>query len=250
VPEPVAEQANYDLIHLGVRFDDGAEWTFVRPLQGGDIKLLPGLVRFRPKPENGQNLSAKHSAKSSLSKFLLAKLGAANARVRTDAKGKTRDLSFRDLSRHVLINETKIQSVESPIQFGQVIDRTTELSTFKYLLTGVDDSALDVTKASPDAATRRAAQVELIDRMLREVSREIEERIEDAEELRQSESAIERQLEMQFNLQESTEVTYRSLSEDRRKLRARREGLTDRTTEIRLLLSRFDLLLQHHESDR
>lgn len=249
VPEPVSEQAGYDMLHLGVCFPDGAEHTIVRPLQGGDAKLLDGLTRVRPSPAEGRNLSVRHGAKVSLSKFLLGKVGAIGARIRINAKGDTRDLSFRDLSRHVLINETKIQSTESPIQFGQYMDRPAELSTFKYLITGVDDSALDVTKSSPDAAARKAAQLELLDRMLREVDREIERSEDDFEEIERQELELSKQLELQFTVQENTESTYREIASRRRDVRLRRESLSDRAEEIRVLLSRFDLLLEHYNSD-
>lgn len=98
-PKPIPEQAGYDLAHLGVVLDDGTERTFVRALQGGNISMLEGLVRTRPAPGQGVSVSALHSAQNSLSRLLLASIGAANARVRTDASGKTRDLSFRDLGR-------------------------------------------------------------------------------------------------------------------------------------------------------
>ena len=249
VPEPVAEQAGYDLVHLGISFPDGSEITIVRALQGGDAKVLDGLVSKRPAINEGENLSAKHSAKASLSKFLLSKLNLGGSRIRKNAKGETRDLSFRDLSRHVLINETKIQSVESPIQFGQYMDRTLELSTFKILVTGVDDSALDVTKKPVEAATRRAAQLELLDRMLREVNREIEIADQDFEDLRRRESLVDGELELHLSVQESAEAPYRALSQQRRAVVDRREALIDRCEEINVLLTRFDLLSQHYESD-
>lgn len=65
-------------------------------------------------------MSACHNAKSSLSKFLLSHLSAGNvaannARIRTNARMATRELSFRDLDIHALVNETKIQAPTSPI---------------------------------------------------------------------------------------------------------------------------------------
>ena len=96
-PEPIIEQAEYDLVHLGLVLDDAREKTLVRALQGGDIRVIDGLVRRRPLASEGIQVSANHGAKVSLSKLLLAQLGASNARIRTDATGKTRDLSFRDL---------------------------------------------------------------------------------------------------------------------------------------------------------
>ena len=113
-PEPIAEQAEYDLAHLGVVLDDGTKRTLVRALQGGNISVLDGLVHERPAPTQRMSVSAQHGAQASLSKVLLAQVGATDTRVRTDASGKTRELSFRDLARNALVNETKIQDTSSP----------------------------------------------------------------------------------------------------------------------------------------
>jgi hypothetical protein len=105
--------------------------------------------------------------------MLLKELNAEGTRVRTDASGKTRDLSFRDLERHVLINEAKIQEPSSPILSGQHISKTAETSVFKCLLTGVDDSALELAKPDSGQPLRQAAQLELLDRQIRDLEREI-----------------------------------------------------------------------------
>lgn len=75
-PEPITEQAGYDLVHVGLVLDDGSEKTIVRALQGGHVKILDGLVQHRPAATEGISVSAQHSAKLSLSKLLLEQLGA------------------------------------------------------------------------------------------------------------------------------------------------------------------------------
>jgi hypothetical protein len=145
-PEPIAEQALYDLVHLGVAMDDGSEKTLVRALQGGEIRIIDGLIKARPEPKQGVSVSARHSAKVSLSKILLEQLGAAGARIQTKAAGATRDLSFRDLDSYALFNETKIQAETSPVLSGQYILKPAETAVFKYILTGVDDSARNCSR--------------------------------------------------------------------------------------------------------
>ena len=98
-PEPIAEQALYDLVHLGVAMDDGSEKTLVRALQGGEVRIIDGLVKSRPEPKQGIAVSARHGAKTSVSKMLLDQLGAGGARIQTRTAGDTRDLSYRDLER-------------------------------------------------------------------------------------------------------------------------------------------------------
>ncbi|MDO9361014.1 MAG: ATP-binding protein [Polaromonas sp.] len=250
-PEPIVEQAGYDLVHLGILLDDGSERTLIRALQGGDVKLLKGLIRKRPEPTEGESVSAQHGAKNSLSKMLLTQFGANAARVRTDASGKTRDLSFRDLERHALINETKIQETQSPILSGQYITKTAETSVFKYLLTGVDDSALDLAKPDKAQPLRQAAQLELLDRQILEFEREIAEtdQDEDPEELARIDAALDEELARSFQIQETTEVGYRDLTSSRRAFRHEYETAQDRIAEIDTLHARFSLLAEHYASD-
>jgi hypothetical protein len=184
-----------------------------------------------------------------LSKILLEQLGAGGGRVRTDATGKTRDLSFRDLKRHALINEAKIQEPSSPILSGQYMFKTAETSVFKYLLLGVDDSALDLAKPDTGEPLRQAAQLELLDKQLRDLEREITEADQDQEELIRLGNALDEQLTRTFQVQESTESGYRELTETRRELRREHERIQDRLAEIDTLQARFELLTEHYTSD-
>jgi len=250
-PEPIVEQAEYDLAHLGIVFDDGSQKTLVRALKGGDILIIDGLFRGRPDQRGGMSVSARHSAKVSLSKILLAQLGALDKRVQTNAAGETRDLSYRDLERFSIVNETKIQEGTSPVLTGQYISKTAETSVFKFLLTGVDDSALDLAK--PDDANRplrQAAQLELLDRQIRELDQEINEADQDHEELQQLDLTLDTELATSFSLQEEAERDYRALTTQRRQLRREHEELRDRIDEIDTLQARFDLLSQHYMSDQ
>lgn len=248
-PEPIPEQAGYDLVHVGLVLDDGTEVTIVRALQGGDVRILEGLVRSRPDAKQGISVSAQHAAKISLSKYLLEKLGANGARVRTDASGKTRDLSFRDLLHHALVEESKIQAPTSPILSGQYVTKTAETSVFKYMVTGVDDSALDLAKSDPKGVLKQAAQLELLDKQIRDLQREIDEASQDHEELRRLDESLESQLTESFDVQEYSELGYRELLGRRRGLREQYEFAQDRQAEIETLQARFVKLAEHYASD-
>ena len=248
-PEPVVEQDGYDLVHLGVVFEDGEERTFVRSLQGGEIRSLDGLTFDRPTKGQGVALSAQHGGKDSLSKFLLAGLGASGARIRTNAKGKTRDLSFRDLIKVAIVDETEIQDAKSPILSGQYVTRTAETSVFKFLLTGVDDSSLDLAQEVTGEVFKQAAQLELLDQQLRDLDREIAEGEYDFDELSRMDQELDTEIAGVFLVQESTESVYRRLNSSRRSMRADFEELQSRIAEIDTLLARFTRLIEHYISD-
>jgi hypothetical protein len=249
-PEPIAEQALHDLVHLGVKMDDGTEKTLVRALQGGEIRIIDGLTKARPEPKQGVSVSARHSAKVSLSKILLEQLGAAGARIQTKAAGETRDLSFRDLDMYALVNETKIQAGTSPVLSGQYVLKTAETAIFKYVLTGVDDSALDMAKPETSQPMRQAAQLELLDQQIRELDQEITAADQDQEELERLDSSLDVELAETFQVQEEAESDYRELTGRRRGLRREYENIQDRMAEIDTLQARFSLLQQHYGSDQ
>lgn len=253
-PEPIAEQALHDLAHLGIVLDDGTEKTLVRALAGGEIRVIDGLIKDRPAEKQGIALAARHGSKTSLSKYLLEQMNvgnisASNARLRTNAAGQTRDLSFRDLGLYGWVNETKIQSSVSPVLSGQYVSKTAETSVFKYVLTGVDDSALDLAKPDTSQRYRQAAQLELIDQQIRELDQEITAADHDRDELETLQSSIDDELAESFQVREETESDYRDLTRRRRALRTEQEDAYDRIREIDTLLARFALLEQHYGSD-
>jgi hypothetical protein len=249
-PEPPPEQLGYDMVHLGVRFSGVDEKTIVRPLQGGEIVVLDGLQNVRPQENDGEVFSAQHRSHKSISKYLLEKIGAKGAKIRTDAKGKTRELSFRDILKICIVDEASIQKSTSPILTGQFVTKTAELSVFKYVLMGIDDAALDISQRDPNQELKQAAQLELIDRQLRELDKEIEESTTDYDALKSTDSQLDAQLEENFNVQERSEGPYRALLTRRRVLRTRYEESTSRALEIQTLLMRFELLEAHYASDQ
>jgi hypothetical protein len=248
-PESIAEQGLYDLVHLGVAMDDGTEKTLIRALGGGEIRIIEGLSKERPAPKQGISVSAQHGAKVSLSKILLDQLGAAGSVVQTNAAGKTRELSFRDLDDYALVDEEKIQARTSPVLTGQYMLKPVETAVFKYVLTGVDDSALNIAKPETSQPMRQAAQLELLDQQIREIEHEITAADHNQEELEKLDSSLDAELAKSFHVQEETESDYRRLTGRRRELRREHEDAQDRIAEIDTLLARFQLLQQHYGSD-
>ena len=120
---------------------------------------------------------------------------------------------------------------------------------FKYMLTGVDDSALDVTKSDLAQPMKQAAQLELLDRQIRDTEREIDDQDQDHEELLQLDTALDEELNQSFLVQENMETSYRELTSSRLGMRREYEMVQDRLSEIDTLTARFLLLAEHYRSD-
>lgn len=247
IPEPIPEAAKYETVRLTLSVSvDDEEVVLERSIRGGDFKLIRT-------GKADQRLSAKHSAgdKDSVSQYLLGLAGLAEKKVRTNKQGKTREVSFRDLARLVLIDEETIISKTSPILTGQYTTGTAESAVFRLLLTGVDDSSLISSEDSKVAKGRQAGKVEMLDLLLNQTKGRMAEmqlpgdvqawqgqlaQIETLFEAAQKELAVEQQSAAQLEGKRRAELS--SLRQ-----------LESRSGVLRELQRRFALLEQQYLSD-
>lgn len=247
VPVSIPEAAQYETVRLSLNVSvDDDEVVLERSIRGGDFKLVSA-------GKADQHLSAKHSAaaKDSVSQYLLGLAGLAEKKVRTNKQGKTRDVSFRDLARLVLVDEETVISKTSPILTGQYTTGTAESAVFRLLLTGVDDSSLISSEDPKVAKGRQAGKVEMLDLLLNQTKGRMAEmqlpgdvqawqgqlaEIETLFEAAQKELAVEQQSAAQLE------------GKRRAELNVLRQ-LESRSGVLRELLRRFALLEQQYLSD-
>ncbi|GAB3455366.1 hypothetical protein [Actinophytocola sediminis] len=246
--EYIPERDGYDTALLGIGLSSGESITLARALQGGGFRLLRGDHRAHPLPAAAESLSAKHGTEKSLSRYLLGKIGLDGKVIRKDGVGKTISLSLRKLVRLVVIGETDIQSRTPPIFTGQHPDRTAELSTFRLLLQGEDDSAVQPGESAKEQRTSKAAKNDVIDILLAELRGQLRT----DETLQQ---IGERGQRLQDTITESTGAIEQTaavrqqwghnLSNSERLVAAARRSLAD----LDALDARFALLYQQYTSD-
>ena len=141
----IPERVGYDLILLGLETLDGKSFTLWRSMDGGGFRLYEDLQQTPPTPDvSYKRLDDKHSERnnSNLSSFLLDLCGLGGKRVRKNSRNETVSLSFRNIARLMIVDETEITQQSSPLFDGNPTANTPNLATFKLLLTGTDDSAL------------------------------------------------------------------------------------------------------------
>lgn len=198
-----------------------------------------------------ENLSEKHDPndKQTVSALLLDLSSAWGRKIRQNQSGKTRSLSFRDLSWLALVDEMRIISDESPVLSGQYTTRTEELSVFKLLLTGVDDASVIATESRKESKARQKAQLELLDRLIPELEAEItkldKEPASIEERRKRTDQAIAARTEVLTASQQEiaeNEARRREAWEKAKKLERRQAS----TVELR---SRFAFLEKHYNND-
>jgi hypothetical protein len=248
----IPERVGYDRVILGIETLAGKEFSIFRSVDGGSVQICAGLYSEVPPVDiELQDLSAQHNEKntSNLSMFLLDHCGLAGKRIRKNKTGETLSLSFRNLARLLIVTETEIMAQRSPLSDRNPVSDTPNFATFKLLLTGVDDSALTVTKRNPTEAEVKEAQLKLLDELREEYRERLSSIAEAPEELEDQLKRVDSSLSLHSDRLELTEKEYRELADRRHALRKKLEEGQDRQSEVIALLERFALLDRRYLSD-
>lgn len=109
--------------------------------------------------------------KKSISDFLLALCNIEKKYIKS-AKGKTKELYFKDLKKIFVVDEVKIIDTKSPVLGGQHSEKVLDENLFKFILTGEDDSNL-VVLLTKDETIERNSQVALYTEIIESLGTEI-----------------------------------------------------------------------------
>lgn len=246
-PKDIPQAGSYESVLLGLCTPGReAELVLERSLRGGDFRL------HRAGQET-QTLGARHQAgnENTVSHLLLSLADLAGRKVQKNKRGTTRHLSFRDLSRLAIVDEETVISERSPILSGQHTSKTAELSVFRMLLTGVDDSSVIAHDDPRITRSRSEGKHDVVHDLVARRNEEIA-----ALDVEGDAVALQAQLdqaEARFEAASSELAADReSASDSEQKRREAWEGL--RQVESRLdvlseLQRRFELLQEQYTSD-
>jgi hypothetical protein len=162
----IPERVGYDQILLGVELSEGTNFTLIRSTRGGDFRFLHGLHR-EAAYDAGDKLAQRYNERNdkNVSTFLLDKIGLHQKKIK-DKKNSTCNLSFRNLCPLFLISEESIQKTKSPILSSNSINNTKEYSSFRLLITGVDDISLIFASRQKSISEKNQAKVEVLQEVI------------------------------------------------------------------------------------
>ena len=249
-PLPDIEQRRpYDRLWLG--FTSGSEaQTIARAIAGGGCQLYPGLLRAADN-STPRMLAQRNDPndQNNVSQFLLNEIGLAGKQVAVNAAGKKRALSFRDIVRYCMVDETSIQSEELPVLSGQHINDPTERSVFKLLLTGIDDSALVEVADQQTFRTSTAAKVEVVNEMIEATESELAAGYPDVADLPEQEKRLDETFATAQAEADAAQESIRALLGDKRRIGNQYAEMERRMGEVDLNLARFSQLHRVYQSD-
>lgn len=240
----IQERNPYNKIWLDLSLLQDRGVTLERAIVGGSFMLHEG-------PATTRTLSPKHDPvnQANISTFLLSQMEATNKKVAIDASGTHSNLTFRDIARVVLTKEIAIQSENSPIELGDKKDITRERSVLKFMMTGMDDSAITPIVRPKDFKTGRSAKAEILQEMVDRLDGEIATGYPDAIGLADQSDRINETLQRMETELSSTRLSIRALLDEKRQLSAKISATERRAVDIALSLESFDQLGAVYESD-
>jgi len=248
----IPERVGYDLVLLALETLNGEFFTLWRSMDGGGLRLYDGLHQTPPPTDTPhKHLDDKHNDRNdaNLSSFLLGLCSLSGKRVRKNSRNETNSLSFRNIARLMIVNETEITQQNSPLFDGNPINSTPNLATFKLLLTGTDDSALVASNKRDPEELSREAQLQFLDQLLDDYRDRLKELTKSPKELEEQLEKIDDSMRQQAMQVNTTESQFQETAGKRRELRKKLEESRERRSEVGSMLERFSLLDQHYESD-
>jgi hypothetical protein len=247
-PRQIPESVGYDRAHLVIETKTGHQYELTRALDGGDFELLD-----LTDPEAGSViLAGRHSASDSgnISTFLLRLVDLDRKRLRKNTNNELQNLSFRGLASLLIVDEEAIIKKSSPILSGESTQKTAQISLFKLLLTGVDDSALVATKKRAIVKAEIDGQILVLDELIAEYEGDLKELTEASEEELQAQlSRLEVTIAETEQVISVERASLDALEQTRREAWNTAERIQAREDEIQSLKERFDLLDVSYTSD-
>lgn len=197
-------------------------------------------------------LGGRHSATDpdNISTFLLRLVGLDQKKLRKNVNNEIQNLSFRNLASLLIVDEEAIIKKDSPIVSGDSTQRTAQISLFKLLLTGVDDSALVAVKKRAIARAEIEGQLVVIDEMIADYNADLKELTEvSAEELNSQLDRLENSIAASEHAMSSERTAFEAHEQERRDAWRIAEQIRARAAEIAGLKERFALLDLSYASD-
>ena len=284
-PRQIPESVGYDRAHLTIEARSGGRFELTRALAGGDFQMRElsegdddngddggdgghyadnsdredgggGNVEDDADGDDGNagavTLGGRHSATDpdNISTFLLRLVGLDQKRLRKNVNNELQNLSFRNLASLLIVDEETIIKKDSPIVSGDSTQRTAQISLFKLLLTGVDDSALVAVKKRAIARAEIEGQLAVIDELIADYDADLKEMTgASAEELNSQLERLDTSIAASERAMSTKREAFEAQEQERRDAWRSAEQIQARAAEIAGLKERFALLDQSYASD-
>ena len=246
-PKNIPEARAYDTVHVVLHNRNNNDVIkLLRSLHGGEISV-------RINDEEVKTLNSTHSDRNSdnISSFLLKLCGLLGKRLTVNANGKTRSLSFRDLSHLAIINEEEIIKSNSPIHSRSYTDNTVRQSVFRLLISGIDDSSVVERKEAKIRKAEARGKGEILENIESDILKKISgvTSKESKDELEKRFLKLDNALKSISDSLRLEREAHSSVENDRKQIWTRLQQVESRQEVLVQLRERFYLLASQYKSD-
>jgi hypothetical protein len=245
-PKPIKQARAYEFIYLEIKDSKNAPFTLLTDLKGGNFKLYNSSIDDIKETDEFKILNRKHNPASekTVSAFLLKLNNLSSKKIRTNQSGKTRQVSYRDIVKFSMVNETRITTEDSIVVHNDR-DKTIESSVLKLIATGKDDSSLIAPLSTKQIANRKG-KLEILKKFISDNTNELKGfKTEPSIILKETNSIIEKLSEKHSTLQKQFNEIENKRKEDLNILYKKQS----RKRVIDELYKRSNLLKLHYQSD-
>lgn len=245
------KSVGYDICWLSFELKGVGTFTLSRALKGGDFKLYKGITTEHVQDEFMEELNSQHQSGANVSSFIMNYLGIKD-KVIVSKKGnlKKNSLTFRNVIKVALALEKSIYDEDhAPIHTGDSATKTSEEATFRFLMTGMDDSSVISVQSAKDFKTTKESVIQVLEGFEKDTEKRLEMLFDDPRDLSGQFERINAALtsrQQAFNL-----INHSVRQELQRKNLLIRHipVLGQRVDEIHLHQKRFNILLEAYDSD-
>lgn len=248
-PKPFDENKGYTFAYLTIRPLSGERLTLERALKGGSFRCFEGGMEAVENSE-GTILGWQHDPDSdeTVSALCLRLSGLARKSILKNQAGEARTLSFRDVAKLILVDEERIFIQSSPI-LTEKLYKTPEMSVFKLLLTGHDDTGVVAKLSSQAARAQQQTQLALMDELIASAETELSALTTDAAGLEGQAQRVDTAIEELTETLTAYQTEMTEQEEVRRTSYESVQQIDSRRLVIRELLKRFNVLRSRYNSD-
>ncbi|KGL40496.1 hypothetical protein HCA64_01310 [Listeria booriae] len=177
-PKFVSEGAGYDTVSLEIQTNfDNKKSVLSRSLnEKTDVFYYEGVAYEDLQNTEPAILSEKfHEKKPNISSLVLQKIGFdLPIKIKKSRGGAKNNFTFRYLAPLTLVKEDTMIQERSPIYIGgSYADRTLKAHTFKFLVTGNDDSELQEKDTTPIFNAKKTGNLEMLEKLQEKESRKL-----------------------------------------------------------------------------
>lgn len=252
IPKQIPEAKYYEDALLEIFDYQGNPYTLQRSIKGGNFRLYETEIKNISEASEFKTLGSKHDSddENTVSAFFLKLNKLYNKKVRTNARGATRSVSYRDIIKFLMVSETRITTEDSVIHTDSIINKTVESNIFKLITTGRDDSGV-IAILPKKEKDKRTGKVELLDEIITEIDNELtnEEANLSTEEIKKNIEKLDKSFSELKNRYSKLNVQFKVLEEKRNLELSKIRVKQSREKVLNELYKRSSLLKNQYETD-